>query len=114
MVDRRRVLGADGEARAAAWYEARGYDVVARNWRCRDGELDVVVRRGRLLVFVEVKTRTSARFGTPAEAVTPTKQRRLRRLAMRYLADTGTTAGELRFDVVAILGGELEVIEAAF
>lgn len=114
MADRRRALGAAGEAQAAAWYEARGYEVVARNWRCRDGELDLVVRRGRVLVFVEVKARTSARFGAPAEAVTADKQRRLRRLAMRYLADTGAAAGELRFDVVAILAGSLEVIEAAF
>lgn len=114
MVDRRRVLGADGETQAAAWYEAHGYVVVARNWRCRDGELDLVVRRGRLLAFVEVKSRSTTRFGTPAEAVTPDKQRRLRRLAMRYLSDTGTTAAELRFDVVAILAGSLEVIEAAF
>ncbi|MEO7428113.1 MAG: YraN family protein [Acidimicrobiales bacterium] len=114
MVDRRRALGAAGEARAAAWYEANGYEVVARNWRCRDGELDLVVRRGRQLVFVEVKARTTDRFGIPAEAVTSAKQRRLRGLAARYLADTDTRASGLRFDVVAILGGELEVIEAAF
>jgi putative endonuclease len=114
MTDRRRALGADGEERAAAWYEANGYTVVARNWRCRDGELDLVVRRGRELVFVEVKARTTDRFGIPAEAVTPAKQRRLRGLAARYLRDTGTSAGSLRFDVVAILAGRLEVIEAAF
>lgn len=114
MVDPRRALGANGEAQAAAWYEANGYEVVARNWRCPDGELDLVVRRGRDLVFVEVKTRTTDRFGIPAEAVTPTKQRRLRGLAARYLADTGTRSDELRFDVVAILAGKLEVIEAAF
>lgn len=114
MVDRRRTLGAEGEAQAAAWYEANGYEVVCRNWRCSDGELDLVVRRGRELVFVEVKTRTTDRFGTPAEAVTPLKQRRLRGLAIRYLSDTDTRAGDLRFDVVAILAGQLEVIEAAF
>lgn len=114
MVDPRRMLGADGEARAAAWYLGHGYEVVARNWRCREGELDLVVRKGRRLVFVEVKARTTDRFGIPAEAVTPAKQRRLRTLARRFLADTGERAGELRFDVVAILGGQLEVIEAAF
>ncbi|MGQ0434201.1 MAG: YraN family protein [Microthrixaceae bacterium] len=114
MVDRRRERGAAGEAHAAAWYEANGYEVVARNWRCRDGELDLVVRRGRELVFVEVKWRATNRFGIPAEAVTPVKQRRIRGLAMRYLADTGSRASALRFDVVAILGNELEVIEAAF
>lgn len=114
MVDPRRALGTDGEDRAAAWYEERGYTVVARNWRCRDGELDLIVRRGSELVFVEVKARTTTRFGTPAEAVTPTKQRRLRTLAMQYLRDTQIRASDLRFDVVAILGDQLEVIEAAF
>jgi putative endonuclease len=110
----RRALGAAGEAQAAAWYAAHGYRVVERNWRCRDGELDLVVRRGRELVFVEVKTRSTDRYGIPAEAVTPAKQRRLRSLAGRYLASSGQRAGSLRFDVVSILGGRLEVIEAAF
>jgi len=99
---------------AASWYLARGYSILDRNWRCRDGELDLVVRRGRELVFVEVKARRTSRFGLPAEAVTPAKQQRLRRLAVRYLQDTGTRGGRLRFDVVAILDGSLEVIEAAF
>ena len=113
MVDPRS-LGAAGEEMAAAWYLARGYSIVCRNWRCRDGELDLVVRRGQELVFVEVKARRTSRFGLPAEAVTPAKQQRLRRLAVRYLQDTGARGGRLRFDVVAILGGTLEVIEAAF
>jgi putative endonuclease len=110
----RRALGADGEAQAAAWYRAHGYKVLHRNWRCKEGELDLVVRRGRELVFVEVKTRRTDRFGIPAEAVTSAKQRRLRALAGRYLADTGARADSLRFDVVSILAGQLEVIEAAF
>jgi putative endonuclease len=114
MADHRRALGAAGEARAAAWYEARGYLVLARNWRCRDGELDLVVARGRAVVFVEVKARRSDRFGTPAEAVTPAKQVRLRALALRWLEATGARPSSLRFDVVAILGDRLEVIEAAF
>ncbi len=113
-VDPRRALGADGEAQAAAWYEGHGYEVVARNWRCREGELDLVVRRGRTLVFVEVKTRTTDRYGTPAAAVTPAKQQRLRRLAMRFLQASEVRPASLRFDVVAILAGRLEVIEAAF
>lgn len=114
MTAARLLLGAAGEERAAAWYEARGYRVLHRNWRCREGELDLVVRRGRELVFVEVKTRRTDRFGIPAEAITLTKQRRLRTLASRYLADTHERAGSLRFDVVSILAGQLEVIEAAF
>jgi putative endonuclease len=88
--------------------------VLARNWRCRDGELDLVVARGRAVVFVEVKARRSDRFGTPAEAVTPAKQVRLRALALRWLEATGARPSSLRFDVVAILGDRLEVIEAAF
>ncbi len=114
MTARRRSLGAAGEDTAAAWYEGQGYAVVARNWRCRDGELDLVVRKGRELVFVEVKARTSDRFGVPAEAVTSSKQRRIRGLAARFLHETDMRTGALRFDVVAILAGEVEVIEGAF
>ena len=114
MTDARRAFGQAGEDRAAAWYRARGYEVLARNWRCRDGELDLVVGRGRTLVFVEVKARRTDRFGTPAEAVTPAKQRRLRTLARRYLDAADLRPKSLRFDVVSILGGTLEVIEAAF
>jgi putative endonuclease len=113
MTDARRAFGQAGEDRAAAWYAARGYTVLARNWRCREGELDLVVRRGRTLVFVEVKARRTDRFGIPAEAVTPLKQRRLRTLARRYLEASGAH-GALRFDVVSILDGHLSVIEAAF
>jgi putative endonuclease len=114
MTAARLALGARGEDLAAAWYERHGYEVLARNWRCREGELDLVVQRGRELVFVEVKTRTSDRFGLPAEAVTVRKQQRLRGLAVRFLAEAGGGASSLRFDVVAILGGRVQVIEAAF
>ena len=99
----------------AEWYEARGYQVVARNWRCRDGELDLVARQGRTVVFCEVKTRVSAAFGTPQEAVTRTKQLRLRRLAARWLREESSApAGVTRFDVASIFRGTLEVIEGAF
>src|SRR5687768_14203739 len=77
----RLALGAAGEQAAVEWYQAAGYQIVGRNWRCRDGELDVIAVRGRVAVFCEVKTRLGAGYGTPGEAVTPTKQRRLRRLA---------------------------------
>lgn len=110
-------LGALGEQRAADWYRENGYTVVARNWRCREGELDLVVARPGELVFCEVKARSSARFGTAAEAVTARKQARLRLLATRFLAasgDGGRRGRDLRFDVVAVTGGHLEVIEGAF
>ncbi|MDA8301494.1 MAG: YraN family protein [Actinomycetota bacterium] len=82
---RRREIGHRGEDLAAEWYEAHGYEVVARNWRCRAGELDIVARKGSQLVFCEVKTRSSDSFGLPAEAVGYAKQARVRRLAGMWL-----------------------------
>ena len=121
-VDRRRLdLGARGEDLAAGWYAAQGYEVLARNWRCREGELDLVVSRDRRVVFCEVKTRRGTGFGLPAEAVTGEKQRRLRRLATRWLAEQSPARGfaELRFDVACVTlqagsAPDLEVIEGAF
>ncbi|MDQ2754189.1 MAG: YraN family protein [Actinomycetota bacterium] len=114
----RRALGTSGEDTAARWYLDSGFEVVARNWRCGQGELDLVVRRRRLYVFCEVKTRRGDGFGVPAEAVTPAKQARIRRLAARWLAEAALgnapRPAQVRFDVVAILGGRIEVIEGAF
>jgi putative endonuclease len=109
------VFGQHGEDLAAEWYERRGYTVVARNWRCPIGEIDLVLRRGRLLVVAEVKARKSAAFGVPALAVTPVKQQRLRRLAAAWLADhrIGRRV-DVRFDVVAITGDVVDVYANAF
>ena len=109
-----------GEAAVASWYEAGGYRVVSRNWRCREGEIDLVVRGHGQLVFCEVKTRDGTAFGSPFEAVTAFKQRRLRVLATRWLAEHGDGGGPaLRFDVAAVrkrrgFAPEIEVIEGAF
>ena len=117
---RHRALGKTGEEAAAAWYEAHGYAVVARNWSCRQGELDIVARMGRLHVFCEVKARSSAAFGLPVEAVGPLKQARVRRLAALWFAErrpsrgSGGEGGPVRFDVVSVLDGQVEVIEGAF
>ena len=115
----RRALGARGEAIAARWYETRGYRVLDRNWRTRQGELDLVLGRDRVVVFCEVKTRTSDAFGEGVEAVTPTKQARLRRLAGEWLSTHDARARDLRFDVVSILAPrdglpQVDVYEAAF
>jgi putative endonuclease len=98
-------LGNHGERIAAAYLTAAGLRVLDRNWRCRDGELDIVARDGDTLVFCEVKTRRGTGFGHPAEAVTPVKQRRLRTLAQRWLAAHDEHAPDLRFDVVGVLVG---------
>jgi putative endonuclease len=118
--DPRRALGDAGEDLVANWYAETGYRVLDRNWRCREGELDVIVARGSVLVFCEVKTRRSTAFGSPAEAVTITKQRRIRTLAMRWLDEhPEARARTLRFDVASVLAERghppvIDVIEAAF
>ena len=108
------VLGRYGEDVAAAHLSAHGLEVLDRNWRCRQGELDIVAREGPVLVFVEVKARSSTRFGTPAEAVHPAKARRIRLLACQWLAEHRPAgAGEVRFDVVSVLcppGGPPELL----
>ena len=111
----RQALGRYGEDRAARWYEDRGYRVLARNWRVREGEIDLVLAKQRVLVFCEVKTRTSDRFGSAAEAVGPRKQQQVRAVARRYLADEVRRApGNIRFDVAAVTPAGIEVIEGAF
>ena len=114
MTPGRRRLGIAGEDKAAQWYVDAGYRVLARNWRGEGGELDLVVAGHGAIVFSEVKTRTSTRFGVPAEAVGPVKQRRLRGLAAQFLRAHPGQRGRIRFDVVSILSGRVQVIEAAF
>jgi len=114
----RAALGRAGEDLAAAWYEDHGYEVLERNWRRREGEVDLIVRKGRTVAFCEVKTRSTDAFGTGAESVLPAKQHRIRRLASRWLAEltpaSGRTLVDLRFDVVDITAGEVDVVEDAF
>ena len=97
-------LGAIGERRALWFYRLRGYRIAGRNVRLRGGELDLVVRRGRALVFVEVKTRSSVVAGEGFEAVDRVKQSRLMRLAEQYLSlNPPPRDTEVRFDVISIL-----------
>lgn len=114
MTRRRQALGAAGEALAAQWYLEHGYTVLDRNWRTREGELDLVVARAGEVVFCEVKTRSSNAFGTPAEAVTWTKQRRIRGLAAAWLRASPRRWPSVRFDVAGVMGRHVEIIEAAF
>lgn len=96
-------LGVRGERIAAAYLTDVGLRLLDRNWRCREGELDIVAREGAAIVFCEVKTRRGVGYGHPVEAVTPVKQRRLRLLAQRWLAAHEEHARDLRFDVVGVL-----------
>lgn len=114
----RPTLAREGEDAAAQYYESTGYQVIDRNYRAGRGELDLVARRGELVVFSEVKTRRDYAFGAPYEAVGHDKQRRLRQLAARWLADRKPGAVEIRFDVVSVIVRdgrvELECIQDAF
>lgn len=81
-----RAIGREGEDLAAGYFVSNGFKIIERNWRCRAGEVDFIVEKGKAFYFVEVKTRQSDRFGSPLFAVHAAKQRKLRRLAEIYLA----------------------------
>ena len=106
------VLGLQGEQVAARFLTEAGLTVLGRNWRCREGEIDIVALDGRTLVICEVKTRSGVRFGTPLEAVTRPKARRLRRLAVAWVRAHGLVFDQIRIDVVGVLraaSGEFSV-----
>lgn len=114
----RTLLGRSGEDLAAALYRRRGFRVIDRNYRCPAGEIDLVARRGDLLVFCEVKTRRSSYWGQPSEAVDLRKQARYRRLAASWLRDHRIRRVDIRFDVVSVIvrdgRPEATLIEDAF
>jgi putative endonuclease len=116
---RRGQLGRRGEDLACEWLATLGLRIVARNWRCRTGEIDIVAAGWDLLVFCEVKTRRGHGYGTPAEAVTLAKRIRLRQLAAAYLATVDHPPVTVRLDVITVTwpsGGVpvLDHLEAAF
>jgi putative endonuclease len=118
-VNARSARGAEGERAAAQFLESRGYRILARNYRTRLGEIDLIAEEGRTLVFVEVKARRDDRFGGPAAAITRAKQARIARLAQQYLAGRRLTARPCRFDVVLIWGDDpktrrIELLAGAF
>ena len=107
--------GRFGEDEALRWYKQRGYSLIARNWRCQAGEVDLIVTGPNVLVFCEVKARATDQFGGPEGAVGWQKQRRVRRLAAIWLAENRPTGHfEIRFDVAAVVGTHVTVIESAF
>ena len=107
--------GKRAEQRAVWWYRVRGYRILATNAWVAGYELDIVVRRGRRLIFCEVKEKLGEGFGDPLEMVDDEKQRRLRLAAEAWLARHPETAGlQVSFDVIAIRGGQLERVAQAF
>ena len=106
-------LGHDGEESVARWYRQTGYKILERNWRCFEGELDIIAQRGRTIVVCEVKSRRSARSMDPTLTITPTKQTKVRTAAYRWL-DEHRSSGRVRFDVALVVNGRVQVIEAAF
>ncbi|HET9256553.1 MAG TPA: YraN family protein [Pseudonocardiaceae bacterium] len=101
--DRRGELGKRGEDLAAEYLTSAGLVVLSRNWRCRDGEVDLVVTDGERVIVCEVKTRSGTGYGEPAEGVTPAKAARIRRIAAAWLRAYRVGWVEVRFDIVAVL-----------
>ena len=102
MTDRRRALGKAGESLAAKELERRGYHIVARNWRCLVGEIDIVAEKEGTLVIVEVRTRRGDERGTPEESITPAKQAKLIEVALTYMQEHNAQDRDWRIDVVAV------------
>ena len=105
MVLRKDALGQYGEEVAARYLSGLGMKVIERNWRCECGEIDIVASEGNALVVCEVKTRSSEAFGSPFEAITQRKLRRLRQLATKWLEARQVYAPTVRIDVVGIVQG---------
>jgi putative endonuclease len=119
MKDMRRIrTGKQGETLAAAYLEKAGYQIIERNYRCLFGEMDLVARDGRTVVFVEVKSRKSDRFGVPQLSVGLQKQKKLSQIALHYLEEKRFYPCDARFDVIAIRmrpeGHQVELIRNAF
>ena len=97
------VLGQEGEQAAVGYLERCGFRILDRNWRCADGEIDIVAVERRVLVICEVKTRSGTGYGSPLDAISRAKLRRLRRLAIRWVVANGVLFDEVRIDVVGLV-----------
>lgn len=102
MTEQRQTLGKWGEEQAARFLLSRRFKIVARNLRTPVGEIDIIARQGKILIFAEVKTRRGTGYGAPQEAVGPTKQRQILRAASWYLNEQGRQDLQPRFDVLAV------------
>ena len=112
-------LGRSGEELAVSLLKQRGFTILERNYKTRLGELDIIAFKGEIVCFIEVKTRTSLKLGSPFEAVTKRKQRKLSQLALMYLKNKKWIDKKARFDVIAVTknggtGYQIDIIEDAF
>ena len=107
-------LGKSGEEQARLYLQKQGYRILAQNFSCKKGELDLVARRKDTLVFVEVKQRAGQAFGGPLAAVTRAKQHKISLTAAEFIKEKSLKFDSIRFDVICITGGELTHIENAF
>ena len=102
-MDNKHKTGQEGQAAAEKYLQGKGYTILARNYRAKTGEVDLVVKDGAYIVFVEVKYRKSLKYGFPREAVGHAKQQRIVSTALHYLATHRLTESDIRFDVVEVL-----------
>ncbi|OGO00272.1 MAG: YraN family protein [Chloroflexi bacterium RBG_13_52_14] len=102
MTLKRKEVGALGEKLAVDFLKKRGYKIIQRNFRCREGEIDIITKQGECLVFVEVRTKKSSGFGIPEESITPVKSRKLVDLANIYLQNCSSLPQSWRIDVIAV------------
>lgn len=110
----KRAIGGEGETQAREFLTRKGAKVLEMNYRRPTGEIDIIARHGKTLLFVEVKRRSSLRFGRPAEAVNKQKQVHILRTAQLYLQEHRLNDVPVRFDIIEILPGEIRHIENAF
>jgi len=118
MQNKSQKFGERGENLAVWYLKQNGYKIIEQNYRSRMGEIDIIAKDGKTIVFVEVKSRRSIRYGSPKWAVTPKKQRKISMVALHYLKATQQTDTKARFDVVAITSNQdepqIEIVENAF
>ena len=108
------VFGVKGETEAKEYLIKKGYSILETNYTTKIGEIDIIAKKDDFVVFVEVKNRSSNRFGMPREAVTPYKQNKIRKVALMYITKNHLTNSRLRFDCVEILDEKITHIENAF
>jgi len=118
MSDKRQKSGQRGESLAAWYLKKNGYKIIEQNYRTPLGEIDIIAKDKKTIVFVEVKSRQSIRYGNPKWAVTPKKQRKVSMVALQYLKSTRQMDARARFDVVAVTSNhdqpQIEIVKNAF